>query len=165
MRAAMTLLERATMVVAIALLCAMVVTTGSQVVSRYLLNIPLVWTEELGRHLMIWMVFLASTIIYRRKQHISIDLLGDRMSPRGRAILGLVITLVLAFFFVLMVQYGWELTTRTMTQRSSAMRYPMGYAYAALPVSGVLLLLYAAENAVSDVAAIVNPEPREAHES
>ncbi len=147
----MTFLERATVVVALLLLVGMVFTTGAQVVSRYLLDLPLVWTEETGRHLMIWMVFLSSTVVYRRRQHIAIDLIGGRWGPRGRAVTGIIVTLMLAFFFFLMVRYGWELTSKTMNQRSSALRYPMGYAYAALPVGGALLLLYAAENLWRDV--------------
>lgn len=153
----LSLLESLTVAVSIALICAMVVTTGAQVVSRYLLTTPLMWTEETGRHLMIWMVFLSASVIYRRGQHISIDLLGSRMSPRGQAALGLALTLIVGFFFYLMVHYGWELVSRTMSQKSSALRYPMGYAYAALPTSGLLMLLYAAENAVKHFRAVVAP--------
>lgn len=164
MTTAMAFLERTTLLVTLALLCAMVVTTGAQVVSRYLLDLPLVWTEETGRHLMIWMVFLASTVVYRRGQHISIDLLGTQLGPRGRAALGIVVTLLLAFFFFLMIRYGWDLTSRTMNQRSSALRYPMGYVYASLPAGGVLLLLYATENLVRQVRTMVRgtPPPEEA---
>ena len=159
MAAAMGFLERTTLIVTLILLCGMVFTTGAQVASRYLLDLPLIWTEETGRHLMIWMVFLASTVVYRRKQHISIDLFGARLGPRGRAVVGIVITLLLALFFSLMIRYGWELTTRTMVQRSSALRYPMGYAYAALPVGGVLLLLYAIENLIGHLRALVRGGP------
>lgn len=161
MSAVTTFLERATLIVAVALLCGMVFTTGAQVASRYLLDLPLVWTEETGRHLMVWMVFLASTIVYRRGQHISIDLLGDRFGPRGRAILAIVITLILALFFFLMIRYGWELTTRTMNQRSSTLRYPMGYAYAALPVSGMLMMLYAVEKLIREFAALARGDVQE----
>jgi hypothetical protein len=81
MAAAMTILERTTLAITLVLLCAMVFTTGAQVASRYVLDLPLIWTEETGRHLMIWMVFLASTVIYRRGQHIAIDLFGARLGP------------------------------------------------------------------------------------
>jgi TRAP-type transport system small permease protein len=160
MTAVMTLLERTTVAVALLLLVAMVFTTGAQVASRYVLNLPLVWTEETGRHLMIWMVFLSSTVVYRRRQHIAIDLIGNRLGPRGRAAASIFVTLVLALFFGLMVRYGWELTARTMGQRSSALRYPMGYAYAALPVGGALLLLYAIENVVRNLRLFFRRGPR-----
>jgi C4-dicarboxylate transporter, DctM subunit len=46
-----------------------------------------------------------------------------------------------------------------MGQRSSALRYPMGYAYAALPVGGALLLLYAIENVCARSAPLLSPRP------
>jgi TRAP-type C4-dicarboxylate transport system permease small subunit len=40
----------------------------------------------------------------------------------------------------MMFIHGWTLAQKTMVQRSSAIRYPMGYVYAALPVGGLLML-------------------------
>ena len=48
---------------------------------------------------------------------------------------------MLAFFFYLMVVHGWTLAQKTMVQRSSAIHYPMGFVYAALPVSGLLMFI------------------------
>lgn len=150
--------ERLTLGVTVLLLGAMVITTGLQVISRYVFKTPLVWTEETGRHLMVWMVFLGTSVIYRRGQHISIDLLADALRPRGKAILGLITALVSAVFFFIILTNGWELLGRTMVQKSSALRYPMAYAYAALPVSGALMLVYSLEKAVRDLLGIINPE-------
>jgi len=41
----------------------------------------------------------------------------------------------------MMIVHGWTLTQKTMVQRSSAIHYPMGYVYAALPVSGLLMFI------------------------
>jgi TRAP-type C4-dicarboxylate transport system permease small subunit len=40
-----------------------------------------------------------------------------------------------------MVVHGWTLAQKTMVQRSSAIHYPMGLVYAALPVSGLLMFI------------------------
>lgn len=125
----------------IGLLAIMVGAIGSQVVARYVFNQALYWTEELGRHLMIWMVFLASVLCMRRGYHLSITLLAQRLRPRAGALLRLAVAVVMAVFLFLMVVYGWSLAQRTMVQRSSALHYPMGYVYAALPVSGLLMLV------------------------
>ncbi len=53
----------------------------------------------------------------------------------------LVGAIILAYFFYMMVVHGWTLTQKTMVQRSSAIHYPMGYVYAALPVSGLLMFI------------------------
>jgi len=123
------------------LLAVMVAAIGSQVFARYLFHQSLYWTEELGRHVMVWMIFLASVLCVRRGFHLSITLIKERLSPHKQALLQLVGAVVLAYFFYMMIVHGWTLTQKTMVQRSSAIHYPMGYVYAALPVSGLLMFI------------------------
>ena len=125
----------------VGLLAVMVVAIGSQVFARYLFHQSLYWTEELGRHVMVWMIFLASVICVRRGSHLSITLLKERLKPGKQALMQLIGAIVLAYFFYMMVVHGWSLAQKTMVQRSSALHYPMGYVYASLPVSGLLMFI------------------------
>ena len=125
----------------VGLLAVMVVAIGSQVFARYIFHQSLYWTEELGRHVMVWMIFLASVICVRRGSHLSITLLKERVRPGRQALMQLVASIVLAYFFYMMVVHGWSLAQKTMVQRSSALHYPMGYVYASLPVSGLLMFI------------------------
>ena len=137
----MDMLEAAIRWTVVALLAVMVVAIGSQVFARYLFHQSLYWTEELGRHVMVWMIFLASVICVRRGSHLSITLLKERLSPHRQVLLQMVGAVVLAYFFYMMIVHGWTLTQKTMVQRSSALHYPMGYVYASLPVSGLLMFV------------------------
>ncbi len=137
----MDMLEAAIRWTVVALLAVMVAAIGSQVFARYLFHQSLYWTEELGRHVMVWMIFLASVICVRRGFHLSITLLKDRLSPRRQALMQMLGAAVLAYFFYMMVVHGWSLTQKTMMQRSSALHYPMGWVYASLPVSGLLMFI------------------------
>ena len=123
------------------LLVIMVAAIGSQVFARYIVHQSLYWTEELGRHVMIWMIFLASVLCVRRGLHLSITLMKERLKPERQAVLQIMGSVILAFFFYMMVVHGWTLAQKTMVQRSSAMHYPMGFVYAALPVSGLLMFI------------------------
>jgi TRAP-type C4-dicarboxylate transport system permease small subunit len=123
------------------LLVFMVAAIGSQVFARYLFHQSLYWTEELGRHVMIWMIFLASVLCVRRGLHLSITLLQQRLKPEKQLVMQIIGSAVLAFFFFMMVVHGWTLAQKTMVQRSSAIHYPMGFVYAALPVSGLLMFI------------------------
>jgi TRAP-type C4-dicarboxylate transport system permease small subunit len=137
----MDMLETAIRWTVVVLLAVMVAAIGSQVFARYLFHESLYWTEELGRHVMVWMIFLASVLCVRRGHHLSITLLKERLKPDKQALMQLVGAIVLAYFFYMMVVHGWTLTQKTMVQRSSAIHYPMGYVYAALPVSGLLMFI------------------------
>jgi TRAP-type C4-dicarboxylate transport system permease small subunit len=123
------------------LLVIMVAAIGSQVFARYIFHQSLYWTEELGRHVMIWMLFLASVLCVRRGLHLSITLLQQRLKPEKQLVLQIIGSVILAFFFYMMVVHGWTLAQKTMVQRSSAIHYPMGFVYAALPVSGLLMFI------------------------
>jgi TRAP-type transport system small permease protein len=127
------------------LLVIMVVAIGSQVFARYIFQQSLYWTEELGRHVMIWMIFLASVLCVRRGLHLSITLLQQKLKPEKQLVMQIIGSVVLAFFFSWMVVHGWTLTQKTMVQRSSAIHYPMGLVYAALPVSGLLMFIATVE--------------------
>lgn len=137
----MDMLEAAIRWTIVGLLAVMVIAIGSQVFARYIFHQSLYWTEELGRHVMVWMVFLASVVCVRRGFHLSITLLKERLSRRKQALMQLIGAAVLAYFFYMMVVHGWALTQKTMMQRSSALHYPMGYVYASLPVSGLLMFI------------------------
>jgi len=137
----MDMLETAIRWTVVSLLALMVVAIGSQVFARYIFHQSLYWTEELGRHVMVWMIFLASVICVRRGFHLSITLLKERLKPDKQALMQLVGAIILAYFFYMMVVHGWTLTQKTMGQRSSALHYPMGYVYASLPVSGLLMFI------------------------
>ena len=128
--------------VAMVLLTIMVALIGSQVCARYILNQAFYWTDELGRHVMIWMVLLGAAVCLRRGHHLSINLLELRLSHRGRAVLRLLVGLILAGFFYLMISEGWTLAAKTMVQRSSALHYPMGLVYASLPVCGFIMFVF-----------------------
>lgn len=137
----MDMLETTIRWTVVLLLAVMVVAIGSQVFARYLFHQSLYWTEELGRHVMVWMIFLASVLCVRRGHHLSITLIKERLRPQMQALMQLVGAIILAYFFYMMVVHGWTLTQKTMVQRSSAIHYPMGYVYAALPVSGLLMFI------------------------
>ena len=137
----MDMLETVIRWTVVVLLAVMVAAIGSQVFARYLFHESLYWTEELGRHVMVWMIFLASVLCVRRGHHLSITLLKERLKPDKQALMQLVGAIILAYFFYMMVVHGWTLTQKTMVQRSSAIHYPMGYVYAALPVSGLLMFI------------------------
>ena len=48
---------------------AMAAVVAAQVFWRYGLNASLFWSEELARHLLVWMTFLGASTAYRRRVH------------------------------------------------------------------------------------------------
>lgn len=120
-----------------------------QVISRYGMNAPSSVTEEILRYGVIWMSMLGAAYATGKGTHLSIDMLASRLPHRGRMSLEALSCIALAVFagIVLIVggMRGVEIAAR---QTSAVMRIPMSWVYLSLPVSGALMLVYAAMNLI-----------------
>ncbi len=93
----------------------MLLATAGQVLFRYVLRIPVPWTEELARILFTQSMFLAIALAIREKNHIIIDFLFKKLSLRSQAIGRIVfdIAILLLLFLlangtILMAQITWN---------------------------------------------------------
>ncbi|SCY65373.1 TRAP-type C4-dicarboxylate transport system, small permease component [Paracoccus tibetensis] len=105
---------------------AMVAAAAAQIVARYAFAAPLAWSEELSRYLFVWLAFLAAWLAWRRREHISLDMLPGRVRP---ATVRLAELLVLAFAVVAMTK-GMRLMGLSARQPSAALGLPMVWVYA-----------------------------------
>lgn len=108
------------------------------VVARYLVPLPLTFTEELARYLMIWVALLAVSSCISRREHIGVQVLFERLPPGSRRVLlGLLDALGIAFFAFLTL-YGMGMVERG--ARTFTMIYGASKAlpFAALPVGAAL---------------------------
>ena len=55
------------------------------VVSRYVFNAPLTWSDELASILFLWLAMLGAVIALRRDEHMRLTTFIGLMSPRRRA--------------------------------------------------------------------------------
>lgn len=53
-----------------------------QVVTRYVFNSPLSWTEEAARLLMVWLTFIAAVYVAGQREHLTVDILPLIASPQ-----------------------------------------------------------------------------------
>jgi TRAP-type C4-dicarboxylate transport system permease small subunit len=56
----------------------------SQIVFRYVLDEPLIWSDELSRYLFVWVAMLGWTLAARRRSHIAIRAFVDAMPVPAR---------------------------------------------------------------------------------
>ena len=116
-----------------------------QVFSRYLLGGSFSWTEEFARFALIWMTIIGAAYLNAKKEHLSMDFLYQKFSEPNKRKASIVIE-VFIFLFALMVMVigGINLvyTTLHLEQLSGTLRIPLGYVYAILPFSGLLMMCY-----------------------
>ncbi|KAA6209912.1 TRAP transporter small permease [Avibacterium paragallinarum] len=118
-----------------------------QVFSRYILNTPSTYTDELARFLFIWVGLIGAAYALGQKKHLAIDLLATKFehSPKQFHQLTLAINGISLFFVLTIMCYGGvNLVRDTMAngQISPVLGIEMGLVYLAIPISGLFILLY-----------------------
>lgn len=79
-------LDKSLVAIAMVGFIGMLLSTGGQVLFRYVLKIPVPWTEELARILFILSMFLGIAIAIREKEHIVVNFLFKKLGIRAQAI-------------------------------------------------------------------------------
>ncbi|MBP1935004.1 TRAP transporter small permease [Ammoniphilus resinae] len=135
------------------ILIVMMVLILAQVYFRFFTESSLTWSEELSRFLMIWMTFLGSAVALRRNEHIQIDnlLKTNKLSNGARKGI-LILRGVLMIAFLVSMFYG-TLTLMQITgfQKSPSMQISMTYVYAVIPISSLLMVIYAIRELVKSI--------------
>jgi TRAP-type C4-dicarboxylate transport system permease small subunit len=126
----------------IVLLAAMVVIVFANVVMRYLLDTSVIWSEEVARHLMIWMTFVGSGLALRTGAQLGIETLQDALPPRAARILRIALAVGMLLLFVLLAWYGVDYALRTRFQTSAALGISMLYVYIGMPVGCALMAIH-----------------------
>jgi len=150
----------------VVLLATIVVTMGTQVISRYVFQSPISWSEEIARLAMIWLTFLSASFVAAGHQHIAVDLfggdppladstasqsqrpldrqsIGQRLSPWLQILLSprLVQILVLLTTLSLLIG-GWRFVSRVYPVGSPGVGISMTYWYGAASVGLALISLH-----------------------
>lgn len=138
-------IDRTLAAILVTLMIVMVITVSWQVITRYLLNSPSSYTEELATYLLIWISLLGAAYALRVRAHLGIDILVRRMHQDRQRSMRLVAYLVVITFSLVALVFGgtWLVyVTLDLNQLSAAFRVPIGYVYLVLPLSGLLMTYY-----------------------
>lgn len=116
-----------------------------QVFTRFIMQEPSSYTEELARYMLIWIGILGASYVAGQKMHLAIDLLSTKLNNVKKSYLEIGIqSLIFAFSLFVMVVGGVRLVNITLTsnQISAALQIPLGYVYTVLPISGAIMMFY-----------------------
>jgi TRAP-type C4-dicarboxylate transport system permease small subunit len=116
-----------------------------QVFSRYILNTSFTFTEELARFSLIWLSILGAAYLNGKRDHLSMDFLFQKFSEKlKKKVLFFIEICIILFALIVMVIGGFNLVyiTLNLGQLSGTLRIPLGYIYAILPLSGLLVICF-----------------------
>ena len=116
-----------------------------QVFSRYFLDQPSSYTEELARYCLIWLGMLGAAYAAGQNMHLAITFLPDKLSGTNRKRLNVILNLLTIFFAITVFCIGGSrlvYITNILGQDSPALGVPLSFVYAILPISGILIITY-----------------------
>ena len=145
------MVDRVLGILLIVLMVVLVLDVVWQVLARYVVKSPSSFTDELSRFLLIWVGLFGAAYALGKKKHLAIDLLPNRLKGKKKKRLEAIINLIIILFALsVMVIGGIRLVflTLTLEQVSAALGLPLGIVYLAIPLSGLLMIYYAAHDII-----------------
>jgi len=149
--------------IAALLLIAMTFLVMYQVVTRYVLNNPADFTEEIVRYLLIWLGFVGAAYAFSTREHIALFFFRDKFPPAIQhfLIVGMDV-LILATVFAIMVVGGIKLVYSARMEFSPILHISRSLVYSMGPVSGVLICFLQIVHIWEDVTGIDLAKEKEA---
>lgn len=127
-------------VVATAAVFALFLVAISNIFMRYLFSAPLAWTEEILQLLLVWATFLGASALVRRKEHVFISFVTDKLPPRlahwNEQVFSVGIILVSA---MVMLYWGTQLLSFSAFRSTPMLQIPYYWIHVAIPVSAVVM--------------------------
>jgi TRAP-type C4-dicarboxylate transport system permease small subunit len=94
-----------------------------------------------------WLTLIGAAIAVKERSHFALNLVTHRFSPRAKAGLHIAHNLIIASFGGLVAWLGFKLVLLNMTLKTPALEFSLGWLYASTVVGGILMALYALDQA------------------
>ena len=124
----------------------------AQVFTRYAMNDPLFWTEEMVRYTTVWMTFVGAAAASLYGDHMDMNLFLEVKNARFQAWHQAFLQLIVLGFSVLIIWQGTRFCLLNGMQTAPATGLRMVYVYGATVVGGVLLALVTVHKIVAALA-------------
>lgn len=129
--------------VAIWSLVVMIVIVTLQVTTRKLFNFVFFWSEEITLLLLVWFSFMGIAIGVREHLHLAVDSFTVMLPKSVNKVIDKVVSIATILFGLYLVKYGWDFTQLMVGSTLPATKMSNSIFYAVMPVSGVMMCIYA----------------------
>jgi TRAP-type C4-dicarboxylate transport system permease small subunit len=100
-----------------------------QVFFRYVMNSPILWTEEVTMIAFVWTVFWAAAFMVNIREHVTFDVVYEVVPPQIKRVMAIFAMVMLIIAFVLLIPATWDYLAFLLRKRSPVLRLPMTWIY------------------------------------
>ena len=123
-----------------------------QVFTRYILNSPAAFTEELVKYSLMWTAFIGAALAFFTRDHMALTLVKDKVKGTPQKALSVFIDgLILALAILVFVIGGFTLAVSARQEFSALLGVPRSLVYAIAPISGIFIAMAQVINLYEDV--------------
>lgn len=137
---------KASLVFIVSLMCALVF---AQVVTRYLLESTPAFLSELATYCLIWTGCLGSSLAFRYRKHVAVEILPGYLSAAGQKRLAGVNAAALLLFLAVFFWSALVFALDMWEQYSATMDFSMTYPALGLPIGTALMMIQVLDVAIN----------------
>ena len=110
---------------------------------------PWLWLQEVTSTFFIYGIFIGAAVATRRNDHLYLAAVGDAMTGRPRMVIESAIRIVVIGVGLFLVWFGYTNFLRGFASFRMPSMTPIASLYAAIPISGALIALFAFEQLIN----------------
>ena len=132
------------------------------VVVRYAFDKPIIWGHETSVFIFGTIGFLAGAYALQREAHVRMDIIYNRFSPRGRAVVDVVMALFFFYFIIALLWKGGVYAAHSIviSEQSGSYWNPVLYPFKiVIPIAAFLILLQGIAKFIRDIFFIIHGRP------
>lgn len=133
------------------LLVALLTSVILQVISRYVFNSPLAWTDEVSRFLLVWLTFIAAAYVMSERLHVTVDLAMAKLGVTAVAVVDTIATVVVVVGSGVLMGAGFILLSDTAGVVAPATQLPISVVYSAGSVGFGLIALHGIGTIINNI--------------
>lgn len=121
------------------------------VFSRYVMNSPVIWSEELARFLLIWITFVGASVAVYKKEMLSFSFSSNFIPQRAQLLMRLIIGLLTILFLSIFLWFGFSSLSIYKLITASATKMSLIWPAVGMVVGGVFMTIHIVAQAIQDI--------------
>jgi TRAP-type C4-dicarboxylate transport system permease small subunit len=134
------------------LIAILIVPVTMQILARFTDIVPnYIWTEEMARFCLIWIIMIGASVAVRDGSHFEVDVLPHPRTAAGLALSRIVVHVAIFLVALIFLAFGWRFAQFGYDQNSELTGINMITIHIAWPVAGFAWVLFTLEKFVDDI--------------
>jgi TRAP-type C4-dicarboxylate transport system permease small subunit len=116
-----------------------------QITCRFILYIPVQWSEEVVRLAFVWLIFLGSAMACKEGTHLVLDVISERLRPKNKLRLQTMVLLAMLIIEATIFYASAQYVLRSFGKTLVTLPIPSNFMYMAGPISVALMFFFTIE--------------------